>query len=128
MHTTSTPRRYFADTQSSDGDFVRVMGYITMFILIKTIDIAIWMMAVTSNNGKRDGIYQYTVVNVLTPAIPSGANTNVNCLLIDQWHSKYRQTNNISRTKSQILNVFRLALQLSLINLLKSGIKSRMKM
>ena len=40
----------------------------------------------------------------------------------------YHQTSNISRIKSQNLNVSRLVLQLSLPNPLKPGVKSRMKM
>ena len=40
---------------------------------------------------------------------------------------KYRQISNISRTKSQNLNVSRIVLQLSLPNPLKPGVKSRMK-
>ena len=40
----------------------------------------------------------------------------------------YRQISNISHTKSQNLNVSRLILQLSLYNILKPGVKSRMKM
>ena len=43
-------------------------------------------------------------------------------------HCKYRQISNIRRTKSQNLNVSRLALHLSLPNLLKSRVKLRMKM
>ena len=43
-------------------------------------------------------------------------------------HLNYRQISNISRTKSQNLNVSRHVLQLSLRNLLKPGVKSRMKM
>ena len=42
--------------------------------------------------------------------------------------SLYRQTSNIRHTKSENLNVSRLVLQLSLRNLLKPGVKSRMKM
>ena len=42
--------------------------------------------------------------------------------------SAYREISNIRRTKSQNLNVARLALQLSLCKLLKSGVKTRMKM
>ena len=40
----------------------------------------------------------------------------------------YRQISNISRTKSQNLNVSRLVLQLPLPNPVKPGVKSRMKM
>ena len=40
----------------------------------------------------------------------------------------YSRISNITRTKSQNLNVSRLVLQLSLCNLLKPGVKSRMKM
>ena len=40
----------------------------------------------------------------------------------------YRQTSNISGTRSQNLNNSRLVLQLSLHNPLKPGVKSRMKM
>ena len=41
---------------------------------------------------------------------------------------EYRPISNISRTKSQNLNVSGLVLQVSLCNLLKPGVKSRMKM
>ena len=41
---------------------------------------------------------------------------------------EYRQISNISDTTSQILNVSRRVLQLSLSNLLTPGVKSRMKM
>ena len=44
------------------------------------------------------------------------------------WVSHYRQVSNIRRTKSQNLNVSCLVLQLSLHNLLKPGVYSRMKM
>ena len=40
----------------------------------------------------------------------------------------YHQTSNICHTESQDLHVFRFVLQLSLCNLLKHGVKSRMKM
>ena len=40
----------------------------------------------------------------------------------------YRKTFSISRTKFQNLNGFRLILQLSLLNALEPGVKSRMKM
>ena len=40
----------------------------------------------------------------------------------------YNQTSNIRHTKSQNLNVSCLALQLSLCNLLKPGVKLRIKM
>ena len=40
----------------------------------------------------------------------------------------YREISNISRTKSQNLNVYRLVLHLSLPSLLKPCIKLRMKM
>ena len=40
----------------------------------------------------------------------------------------YRKTSSISRTKSQNLNVSNLVVQLALLNQLKPGIKSRMKM
>ena len=40
----------------------------------------------------------------------------------------YRQVSNIRRTESQNLNVSRLGLQLSLRNILKPGVKPRMKM
>ena len=46
--------------------------------------------------------------------------------LFDEKH--YRQISDIRRTKSQNLNVSRLALQLSLPNLLNPRIKLRMKM
>ena len=39
----------------------------------------------------------------------------------------YRQTSDISRTKSKNINVSRLVMQLSLPNPLKPGVKSRMK-
>ena len=42
--------------------------------------------------------------------------------------SYYRQISNLSRTKSQKLNVFRLVLQLFVPNAMKPGVKSRMKM
>ena len=48
--------------------------------------------------------------------------------IIDMFHQQYRQISNISRTKSQILNASRLVVQLYLCNILKPGIKSRMKM
>ena len=41
---------------------------------------------------------------------------------------EYRKISNIRRTKSLNLNVPRLVLQLSLPNLMKPGVKSRMKM
>ena len=40
----------------------------------------------------------------------------------------YRKTSNISRSKSQNLNVSRFVLQLSFLNPLKPDVKSRMKM
>ena len=40
----------------------------------------------------------------------------------------YRKTSSISRTKSQNLNVPNLVLQLSFLNPLKPGVKSKMKM
>ena len=40
----------------------------------------------------------------------------------------YREISNISRTKSEDLNFPRLVMQLSLYNILKPGVKSRMKM
>ena len=40
----------------------------------------------------------------------------------------YRKVSNIRRTKSQNLNISRLGLQLSLRNILKPGVKWRMKM
>ena len=40
----------------------------------------------------------------------------------------YCQVSNIRRTESKTLNVSRLSLQLSLHNLLKPGVKPRMKM
>ena len=43
-------------------------------------------------------------------------------------NSNYRQTSNISRTKSQRLNLSRPVLQLSLPSQFKQGVKSRMKM
>ena len=44
-----------------------------------------------------------------------------------RWHT-YRKTFSVSPTKSQSLNVSCFFLQLSLLNLLKQGIKLRMKM
>ena len=41
---------------------------------------------------------------------------------------KYRKTSSISSTKSQNLNVSNLLLQLSLLNPLKPGVKSKIKM
>ena len=49
------------------------------------------------------------------------------CLNIWRHSGIYRQTFNTRRTKPQNLNVSRLVLQLSLPNLLKPGVKSRMK-
>ena len=43
-------------------------------------------------------------------------------------NSRHRQISNTSRTKSQTLNVSRLALQLSLPIQLKSGIQARIKL
>ena len=43
-------------------------------------------------------------------------------------HHEHRKVSNITRTKSQNLNDSRLVLQLSMSNLLKPGVKSRMKM
>ena len=42
--------------------------------------------------------------------------------------SKYRKISNTRRNKSQNLNNYRLVLQLSLLNPLKWGVKSRMEM
>ena len=50
------------------------------------------------------------------------------CDLACVTHVDYFQISDISRTKSQNLNVSRLVLQLSLCNILKPGVKSRMKM
>ena len=44
------------------------------------------------------------------------------------WKNQYRQISNISRTKSQSLNVSGLVWQLYFPNPLKPGVKSRMKM
>ena len=44
------------------------------------------------------------------------------------WIHMYRKPHNIWRTKSQNMNVARLVLRLSLCNLLKPGVKLRMKM
>ena len=44
------------------------------------------------------------------------------------YESTYRQISYISRTESQNLNASRLALQLSLCNLLNLGVNSNMKM
>ena len=46
----------------------------------------------------------------------------------NQPNNIYRQTCNISHTKSENLDISRLVLQLVLPNPLKSGVKSRMKM
>ena len=43
------------------------------------------------------------------------------------YGQKYRKTSSISRTKFQNLNGLRLVLQLSLLNALQPGVKSRMK-
>ena len=43
------------------------------------------------------------------------------------YNGRYRKTSSISRTKSQNLHVSNLLLQLSLLNPLKPGVKSRMK-
>ena len=48
--------------------------------------------------------------------------------LEDHVETIYCQISNISCIKSQNLNVSRLVLQLSLCNILKPGVKSRMKM
>ena len=48
--------------------------------------------------------------------------------LFEPKKKKYSQTSNISRTKSQKLNVFRLVLQLPFPNPLRPAVKSRMKM
>ena len=45
-----------------------------------------------------------------------------------KWNFKYRQISNIRGTKFQNLNVNRVILQLSLCNILKPDVKSRMKM
>ena len=50
------------------------------------------------------------------------------CTQKETWFDIYRKISNISRTKSQILNVSRLVLQLSLPDLLKPCVKLRMKM
>ena len=47
---------------------------------------------------------------------------------LKESNAYYRKTPSISRTKYQSLNVSCIALQLSAINLLKPGIKLRMKM
>ena len=44
------------------------------------------------------------------------------------YHLTYRQTSNIMRTKSQILNVSRLVLHLYLSSQLKPGVKSRIEL
>ena len=44
----------------------------------------------------------------------------------DMWHTI--KTSSLSGTKSKNLNVSRLVVQMSLPNLLKPGVKSRMKM
>ena len=45
-----------------------------------------------------------------------------------QQQCNYRKTSSISRTKSLNIDVSNLVLQLSLLNPLKPGVKSRMKM
>ena len=50
------------------------------------------------------------------------------CFCATEEDGTYRQTSNISRTKSPNLNVSRLVLQLSLPKPLKPAVKSRMKM
>ena len=57
---------------------------------------------------------------VLTTDIPNLAHV----LLV----LNYRQTSKMRHTKSQNLNVFSLVLQLSLYNILKPGVKSRIQM
>ena len=47
---------------------------------------------------------------------------------LNSWNETYCQTFNIRRTYSQNLNVSHLVLQMSLPDLLKPGVKSRMKM
>ena len=49
-------------------------------------------------------------------------------MLISLWYEHYHKTSSISRTKSQNLNVSCILLQLSSLNLLKPGVKLRMKM
>ena len=46
---------------------------------------------------------------------------------INSQHTLYRQTSNISRTKSQTIKFSRLILQMFLPNPLKTGVTSRMK-
>ena len=57
------------------------------------------------------------------PEIPEETDTAI----VSAWMCSH-QTSNIWHTKSQNLNVSSLVLQLSLPNLLHSGVKSRMKM
>ena len=47
---------------------------------------------------------------------------------IPKWMQTYRQISNIRCTKSSNLKIYRLVLQLSLCNLLKPGVESKMKM
>ena len=47
---------------------------------------------------------------------------------LTQLSSEYHKISNISGTKSENLNVSRFVLQLPLLNLLKSGVKSTMNM
>ena len=44
------------------------------------------------------------------------------------WNIEYRKVSNMRRTKFPNLNVSRFVLQLSLPNLMKPGVKSKMKM
>ena len=48
--------------------------------------------------------------------------------MLQDLTNDYRKISNIRRTKSQNLNVSQLVLQLSLLNPMKPGVKSRMKM
>ena len=63
------------------------------------------------------------------PTLPLGspANCYANRQTLKRFFP-YRKTSCINRTKSQNLNVSYLVLQLSLLNPLKPGVKSRMKM
>ena len=58
----------------------------------------------------------------------SYSSTFCHCLLHTCADTHYRKTSSTSRTKSQNLNVSCLIMQLSLLNQLKPGVKSRMKM
>ena len=68
-------------------------------------------------------------MNVISNTGPWSVNSRTHdCYPKQEEQRKYRKTSSINRTKSPNLNVSNLVLQLSLLNPLKPGIKSRMKM